>query len=260
MYTLSIDENRSTVKKLNKRIRQIRQLQQARNGKHRYKTTVVTEGSLLLQAKRLHALVYLDLGFINDQDVGFDGTITNEADPHQLHSTYHVVTDQHAGEEHVVAVARQINATETLGFQSFPLINKTVLDSSFRSKLRDYHPSEVVEISALVKAPGADSVAPLLLYKSMLDYSEKERQHRLWLMALDTNVYRKMDYHFGPVLLKAGAVTKFQGGDVIPLYMHTDQVFHIMEESQRNGKSTQKYVRKLILDFFQTETSLKRDK
>jgi hypothetical protein len=180
----------------------------------RYKVTRVTRdnGEDLLAAKKLHASVYLSKSFILPEEV-VDGIIHEHSDPHQLHAEYFVVKKRNE----VVGVARQITYKgEGYHHESFPILEKSHIYDRSKQKILNYHPREIVEISALVKKGGESSIIPLLLYRALWRHS-RHSQHRLWVMACDVRLYERLKVLFGPNLRRIGQRTPYRGGDVIPV-------------------------------------------
>ena len=243
------------MKKIIKQVKRYSELLDLSHNKHSYKCVILREGSKQhVLAKQLHTSVYKHLGFIDETDINEQGIISLRADPHQVHSIYFAVSDSISYGK-PLAVARQINYKEELGYQSFPLMSRASIAHNHMSKIISYDPNEIVEISALVKAPEASPLSPLVLYKFMLDYSLKDRKHKVWLMALDTKVYKGMKYNFGGVLTEIGPEISLTGGGAIPLMMHTDGVFNVMEQEIKKSRLIQKQVRQMILSFYKSDLS-----
>lgn len=166
----------------------------------------------LLQAKMLHASVYLSRGFIDETDIR-DGIIREQSDPHQLHAEYFVV--KRKGE--IVTVARQIvYRGDSDHSDSFPLLNHAIIHERSRRRLASVTPLEIVEISALAKKRGESSVAPLVLYRALWRHSLRSK-HRVWIMACDIRLYERLKMLFGPALTVIGKRTHYKGGDIIPV-------------------------------------------
>ncbi len=182
----------------------------------RYTVTIADEGSdEILAAKKLHASVYLSRGFIEEDDI-FDDVIHEKSDPHQKHAIYFVVKNKQT----VVGVARQIIYKGTGPMEeSFPVLSKANIYSRFRAKIERQHPHTIVEISALVKKQGESSIVPIVLYRSLWQYSRKQG-HDYWVMACDVRLYNRLRLLFGPSILRIGKVTPYFGGDVIPAALH----------------------------------------
>ncbi len=166
----------------------------------------------LIDAKKLHVDVYLSRDFISHTDV-LDGVMHLDADPHQEHSDYFVV--QREGD--VVGLARQIvYKGRGKHHESFPVLEKAHIHKRSINRILNHHPTEIVEISALVKKSGESTVVPLLLYRALWFHSW-DAKHRLWVMACDVRLYQRLKMLFGPALTVIGRRTPYQGGDVIPV-------------------------------------------
>src|SRR4051794_12857567 len=81
-----------------------------------YQVEVASSADMLAEAQRLHAKVYLHRRYVKPHQVGPDGRLTAEVDPHRENSVYFVVR---RGRQ-VVAAARQIGARADRGHASFP--------------------------------------------------------------------------------------------------------------------------------------------
>ena len=182
----------------------------------RYTVSIAEEGSdEIIAAKKLHAAEYLARGFIEESDI-FDEIIHEQSDPHQKHAIYFVVKNKQT----VVGVARQIVYKGAGDMkESFPILEKANIYSRYRDKIERQHPHTVVEISALVKKRGESSIVPIVLYRSLWQYSRKHN-HDFWIMACDVRLYHRLRLLFGPAILRIGKVTSYYGGDVIPSALH----------------------------------------
>lgn len=189
--------------------------------------------TLLAEAKRLHAAVYLSKSFINHEDT-LEGIIHELSDPHQKHADYFVVKRKNT----VVGLARQIiYKGKGPHHESFPVLEKAMIYNRSLKRIMSFHPHEIVEISALVKKGGESSVVPLLLYRAMWRHSVKEN-HQLWVMACDVRLYQRLKLLYGPALTRIGKRTHYQGGDVIPVALHIPRgmaYMGILMSSRRKG-------------------------
>jgi hypothetical protein len=197
-------------------------------------------------AKRLHALVYLRRGFVDIQDIS-NGHIGTRSDPHQKHAVYFVAMDK---KHHMVlATARQIHAQRIDGHRSFPMIVQANLYEKTRRWIEAHEPKACVEISALAKHQAADSVTPLLLYRAMWHQSIREH-HKVWLMACDVRLYGRLKILFGPAIRKAGKVTAYYGGRVVPAVLDVQGSIRAAEKGLRRSRLLKRVVRKHVVRFF----------
>ncbi|HKX72935.1 MAG TPA: hypothetical protein VJM32_02900 [Candidatus Saccharimonadales bacterium] len=180
-----------------------------------FKVMEVEGDDYLVAAKKLHAKVYLDRGFIREQDI-VDGIISPSADPHQMHSKYFVVIDTKASR--MVATARQIELRQGRGHHSFAMVKKANLYKRGLKLIRKHDPAKSIEISGLAKERGVSKIAPLLLYRAMWHRSLREK-HTLWLMASDVRLFIRLKLLFGKSITKVGRVTPYYGGNVVPSIM-----------------------------------------
>lgn len=184
-----------------------------------FKVMEVEGEDYLVAAKKLHAKVYLDRGFVREQDV-INGILSPSADPHQAHSKYFVVID--AKESRMVATARQIELRQDKGHNSFAMMKRANLYKRGLKLIRKHDPAKSIEISGLAKERGVSKIAPLLLYRAMWHRSLREK-HTLWLMASDVRLFIRLKLLFGKSIIKIGRVTPYYGGDVVPSVMHVQE-------------------------------------
>ncbi len=200
----------------------------------------------LAAAKRLHASVYLRRGFVQPSDV-HGGQITLRADPHQAHASYFVAMDTHT--HTVIATVRQIHARRKHGHYSFPMFASTNLYKRTRRLISTHAPYDCVEISGLAKHQAADSIVPLLLYRAMWHQSIRER-HQLWLMACDTRLFDRLQALFGPAIKRAGRVTAYPGGNVVPAILDVQSSVQALRQSLSGRRSLKRAVRRRVVAFF----------
>lgn len=200
----------------------------------------------LFEAKRLHARIYLDRGFIKPSMVDASGIMSRAADPHQAHSEYFIVASKKTGK--VVAVARQIGVREGRGHKSFPLMTRTDLYERSRATLANYDPKQCVEISALVKERGASKIAPLLLYRAMWHHSLQERQ-QLWFLSCDVRLFARLKLLFGPAIQQVGRRTAFPGGDVVPAIWKVQSAVSELSKSLRHAPAPALILRRMVIRF-----------
>ncbi len=203
----------------------------------------------LMAAKQLHVDVYLDRGFIRPHDIGFEGTLTLDADPHQAHSKYFVVRPAGEQKEGILAAARQIQLDPSRGLHSYPILQHASIWDSGRDLIARYDPARCVEISALVKRRGATSWAPLLLYRSMWQHSVKHR-HQLWMMACDVRLFPRLRQLFGEAIIQIGDQTPYYGGDVIPAALQIQGSISAMLDEFEKITPIKRGYRKHILRFY----------
>jgi N-acyl-L-homoserine lactone synthetase len=199
----------------------------------RYTVSIAKDGSEeLLAAKKLHAGEYLARGFIEEQDIT-NGIIHERSDPYQKHATYFVVKNR----RNVVGVARQIVYKGSGNVKdSFPILDKANIYSRYRTKIESQHPRTIVEISALVKKRGESSIVPIVLYRSLWQYSRKHG-HSYWIMACDERLYHRLRMLFGPAILQIGKLTPYFGGDVVPAALHIpSSEYYLKEHSSSKRK------------------------
>lgn len=183
----------------------------------------------LMAAKKLHAEVYLSKGFIDRKDIR-DEMIHDMSDPHQHHAEYFVV--KKGGE--IVGLARQIAYKGGgLHHESFPVLKKGLLYETQRNAILALHPSEIVEVSALVKKTGESSVVPLILYRALWRHSI-EQGHQLWIMACDPRLYDRLSILFGPALHRIGDLSPYPGAPTIPVAVSIEESLKYTKEAKRH--------------------------
>jgi len=166
-------------------------------------------------AQKLHALVYLDRGYVQGHMMAEDGRILSRHDPVSQHSDYFIVTKAEKGTDVTIAAARQITSRLKAGHQSFPLLEQFDLYPGMRAKIEAHDPARLVEISALAKKKGESSYATFVLYREMWQHSQKSG-HQLWLMACDAMLYRRLEFLFRRALVQVGPEVFYKGHQVVP--------------------------------------------
>lgn len=199
----------------------------------------------LLAAKKLHAEVYLYRNFVTKKDIRA-GVLNSKVDPYQPHSQYFVVTDK--SRARVLATARQIQAKPKKGHDSFAMLTHTRLYERSREQILAHAPVDCVEISGLAKHRGVSKLAPLLLYRAMLQHSLRNH-HKLWLLACDVRLYVRLKLLFGSAIQQAGPRTFYLGSEVVPAILRLDSAIQSMHKSLRKGNFFEKQLRYRVLRF-----------
>lgn len=176
----------------------------------------------IISAQKLHAEVYVRKGFIYEHDVGADGRIKRGADPYQETATYFVVTQiDEKGKEVVVATARHITGRKK-DWSDLPLLQQARLQERYVAEIKQYQPSQCVEVSGLVKRRGYGMIATLLLYRVMWQHSW-QRQDKVWLMACSPALYKRLRQLFGSTLTQIGPPTPYTGEEIIPVMLKVEE-------------------------------------
>ncbi len=207
----------------------------------KFKVQQVSDGQLLQQAKQLHAEVYLRRGFVSESDIR-DGILHSEADPHQHHATYFVVTEKATGE--AVFMARQLHHRPDL---TLPIFRHLELSKDYG----DVAHQEIVEISAFAKRHKTDSRAAYLLFYEMLRHSSQQGHH-YWLLACDVNVYKRLKVLFGPVLRQVGPKAFYMGSMVVPAEINLHRAPHMLRRGHLLSLPPLRGVRKFLHSSFAT--------
>jgi hypothetical protein len=168
------------------------------------RTVVVSGPDELSAAKELHARTYLRVGIQSAEALTSDGHIGLAADPYQGHAQYFSVQDFRDGGSRTVAAARVIFAAPGYGFDSFPFFReKRPLYPRYRSLLEALDPATCGEISALVREPGTNGKAALMLYRAMWHYALSQGYESL-LVLCKARLYRRCKIIFGPSWIRVG--------------------------------------------------------
>jgi hypothetical protein len=167
------------------------------------RTVVVSEPGALDAAKKLHARTYLRVGIQPAEAITSDGHIALAFDPYQAHAQYFTVQDLR-DEPRTVAAARVIFAGPGSGLDSFPFFREgRSLYPRYRRLLEAVDPAACGEISALVREPGTNGKAALMLYRAIWHHALSE-QYEYLLVLCKARLYRRCKIIFGPSWIRAG--------------------------------------------------------
>lgn len=181
------------------------------------------------KARRLHAEVYLQEGYVSTEDVTAEGVLAETVDPYVERSEYFWAE---AGGREVTA--RQITAGSE-GLLSFPTLEKFSCDPDVLKQvagvenLTDIGKGEVVEISGLAASDGVPSdngnLGPVIdVYVKMLRHSVEEG-HKLWVMGTDRRLTRKLTGLLGNDLIhRLGERREFMGSPTDPMVLNPQTV------------------------------------
>jgi len=181
------------------------------------RTVVVSEPDALSEAKKLHARTYLRVGIQPAEALTSDGHIGLAADPYQTHAQYFSVQDSRDGEPRTVAAARVIFADPGSGFDSFPFFReRRPLYPRYRRLLEALDPAACGEISALVREPGTNGKAALMLYRAVWHYALSQRYECL-LVLCEARLYRRCKIIFGPSWIRVGSSDYSMNVRIVPV-------------------------------------------
>ena len=168
------------------------------------RTVVISDPDTLNAAKELHARTYLRVGIQPPEAITGDGHIGLAADPYQTHAQYFAVQDSRDGGARTVAAARVIYAEPDDGLDSFPFFReKRRLYPRYRKLLEAADPAACGEISALVREPGTNGKAALMLYRTIWHYALS--QHYDYLLVLcKARLHRRCKIIFGKSWIRVG--------------------------------------------------------
>jgi len=114
------------------------------------------------------------------------------------------VQDFRDGEPRTVAAVRVILAEPESGFDSFPLFREQrQLHPRHRRLLEAVDPAACGEISALVREPGTNGKAALMLYRAVWHYALSQR-HAYLLVLCKAHLYRRCKIIFGRSWIRVG--------------------------------------------------------
>lgn len=169
------------------------------------RTVVVSEPDALSAAKELHARTYLRRGMVPAEALTSDGRQIGLAyDPYQAHAQYFSVEEFRDGEPRTVAAARVIVADRDCGLDSFRFFHeRRTLYPRYRRQLETLDPAACGEISALVREPGTNGKAALMLYRAVWHYALSQGYEYL-LVSCNAGLYRRCKIIFGRSWIRVG--------------------------------------------------------
>lgn len=176
----------------------------------------LTSDDEILQARRLHATVFLAKGFVSAEDLAPDGTLAAATDPWPGASSYFGVSRDGS----LTATARQIARTAL----DLPTLGLDGLSASELRRIDAVPPETVVEISALARHRRARSCDVTAVYVRMWQESVL-RRHRVWLMAVDLPLFSYLTRFFcGRALRPIGPDQVYLGSAVVPAVLWCDEL------------------------------------
>jgi N-acyl-L-homoserine lactone synthetase len=121
-----------------------------------------------------------------------------------------------------------------------------------RANILKVLPEHCIEISGLAKEKDVPTEAVLELYRSMWLYSF-EKDHKIWLMACDTKLYKRLKILFGSSIRRIGRRTSYKGGDIIPCVLDLSKSSKHLEKNLMSkhpvyGDIRRKVARKFLYD------------
>jgi hypothetical protein len=168
------------------------------------RAVVISDPDALSAAKQLHAQTYLRVGIQPPESITSDGHIGLAADPYQTHAQYFGVLDVSDGRDRTVAAARVIYAEPDRRLDSFPFFHeKRQLYPRYRDLLEAADPAACGEISALVREPGTNGKAALMLYRAIWHYALSQHYDYL-VVQCKARLYRRCKMIFGESWIRVG--------------------------------------------------------
>lgn len=169
-----------------------------------FRTAVVSDPDALSAAKELHGRTYVRVGIQPQEALTSDGHIAPAFDPYQTHAQYFSVQDCRDGRPRTVAAVRVIFAEPDSGFDSFPFFReKRPVYPRYARLLESADPAACGEISALVREPGTNGKAALMLYRAVWHYALSQRYAYL-LVLCKARLYRRCKIIFGESWIRVG--------------------------------------------------------
>ncbi len=207
--------------------------------------------SVIEEARRLTARVYLQQGFISLDQINERQTIIDDADPYIPHSEYYVLMDENWNE--IVATSRKIKFDEASGQKSFPLLDhEDSLDPVLFRKIEEVGLDKVIEISALAKDKNLDSddLATLTIYKELFQNAlRNSKDEKLFIMACNPALFRNFKQLFNGAMQQVGPALDYPGQIAIPAMfdLHDGPISVIEMSNDENDPKADSY--KFIVEF-----------
>lgn len=176
----------------------------------------LTSAQDILEARRLHAAVYVDRGFVAEHETGDDGTLVPEVDPWPSMSTYFAIRRKSG----IVATARQIHPPE---LDRLPAIGLSDRRAHQTRAVLQCAPHEVVEISGLARSYVSTRFDAVALYVSMWRHS-MAAGHRAWVMAVDPPLFVQLrEMICGEAIKPLGPRRAYMGGNLVTAAVFLDE-------------------------------------
>jgi hypothetical protein len=218
---------------------------------------LTNDPDLIHKARVLTAQVYLHRGFITPDEIGPDGTMTDEADPHKAYSDYFVVTQEGSdGRTQVAATVRLIRFDPQKGEGSFPVLkHKAELDKDAVAAIEAQGVQNFVEVSALVrdKALDRDGTAAMRLYKELFltVWSRDKTGDSALIMACNPKLYKNFSLLFDGSMKRIGPDLPYKGQDAIPaMFMNREGAINVIQLSTDPNNPYRSMHAKVVEYFF----------
>lgn len=208
---------------------------------------------LVLKARQLTAKTYLRWNFVTEDQVGPDGTILPEHDPHSDNSRYFVKTTP--DRKKVIATVRVIDFDSEKGSSSFPMLSyEKDLDPESVKEIYDHDMENVKEVSALARDKELDpkGEAALSLYKSIFFSSNfsGNSPETMFIMACNPRLYENFKLLFNGAIKRAGPDLPLPGQDAVPAILPIKQAAKHVIEISKDKKNPYRRVQQLVVDYF----------
>jgi hypothetical protein len=167
---------------------------------------VVSDPDALRAAKELHARTYRRRGMVPVEALTSDGRqIGLPYDPYQAHAQYFSVREFRDSGQRTVAAVRVIVADPDSGLDSFRFFRDgRTFYPRYRRMLETLDPAACGEISALVREPGTNGKAALMLYRAVWHYA-LSRRYECLLVSCNAGLYRRCKMIFGRSWIRVGS-------------------------------------------------------
>ena len=199
-------------------------------------------------ARRLHARIYQERGYVTADGIDHLGVMNAQGDPYGHLARYFGAWINSTGSKDLVATGRLIEATSKDDHYVFQFMKELELDRSIRQAIGKISPTRCAEVSGLAKRRGESTTAILMLYRAMWQYSVRQH-HSLWLMAVDQKLYSRLQQLFGDALVTAGEPTEFKGHVVVPATLDVSASIDLLQRSSRRGTPFQRLLRRRLAAF-----------
>lgn len=217
------------------------------NGDDRYECRLVDETSLLQGAQQLHAAVYLAKGYVRPEEINENGILHVEGDPYQEHAYYFTVKNKQTNQ--LAASARLIYAPANSTLADFQTLTHLKLFDEARSILAKYKADDCLEVSALVRVQNENSLAVLMLYREMWQFTLKQG-HRLWLMSCNANLYTRLRFLFGNALQPIGPKQSFRNHMFIPVMIEIESSLNNLLRNSYSRNPIDRALKRRLVRFF----------
>lgn len=184
------------------------------------------ESEIVDNCRRLVAKRYLEVKYIQEDQLNIKGHLSADIDPYVDESEYFWKTNEKGEIDatlriiHMPADSHSLLPIES-SFDLFPEAREELL------RMRAIDPSRVVEISALAKEKGVDRFATLEMYKTVWQHA-KRTGLELCAISADARLHEDLKASFGTAVVQAGEPTEMLGSLTVPSLLYPSQCAEAM--------------------------------